>query len=131
MGAPRTIGRAELEILNYIHDHHPITVREVAAHFSRTRGHVRTTILNVMARLCRKRYLVRRKTGGIYRYSPSLPKGQVLRTLVRDFVQKTLGGSLSPFVAYLAQDADLDAADVAELKKVVRALDSRRPEGEP
>ncbi len=131
MTSRRTIGRAELEILNYIQDHHPITVREVADHFSQTRGHVRTTVLNVMARLCRKRYLTRRKTGGIYRYSPSLPKGQLLRTLVRDFVQKTLGGSLSPFVAYLAQDADLDEGDVAELKKLVRALESRRPGEEP
>ncbi len=131
MPSQPTIGRAELEIRNYINDHHPITVREVALHFSKTKGHVRTTVLNVMARLCQKRYLTRRKAGGIYHYSPRFPKGQLLRTLVRDFVQRTLGGSLSPFVAYLEQDADLDVEEVEELKKLVRELESRRPEGKP
>jgi predicted transcriptional regulator len=125
----RTIGRAELEILNYINDHHPIAVREVAGHFSRTRGHVRTTVLNVMARLCRKGYLTRRKAEGIFRYSPRFPKGQLLRSLVHDFVHRTLGGSLSPFVAYLAQDADLSAGDVEELKELARDLEHR--EGRP
>src|SRR3712207_5545463 len=64
-----SIGQAELEILLYIQDHHPVTVRQVAEHVSRTKGHVRTTVLNVMARLVRKRYLVRRKQEGVYVYS--------------------------------------------------------------
>ena len=118
-----------MEILQYINDHHPIAVGEVARHFSRTRGHVRTTVLNVMARLSQKGYLTRRKAGGIYRYSPRFPKGQLLRSLVRDFVHRTLGGSLSPFVAYLAQDADLSAAEVEELKELARELKPR--EGRP
>jgi predicted transcriptional regulator len=43
-----TIGNAELEILRFIHDHPGATVRDVARHFSKTHGHVRTTVLNVM-----------------------------------------------------------------------------------
>ena len=58
-----TIGQAELEILRYIQERHPVTVRQVADHVSETKGHVRTTVLNVMTRLVRKRYLVRRKQG--------------------------------------------------------------------
>src|SRR5579864_5534546 len=113
-----TIGRAELEILQYIQDHHPATVRDVAAHFARTKGHVRTTVLNVMGRLVAKRYLTRRKSRGIYQYSPRVPKPQFMRAMVRDFVERVLGGSLSPFVAFLAQDADLTDRDVAELKRL-------------
>src|SRR4051794_41919150 len=70
-----TIGQAELEILRYIQERHPVTVRQVADHVSETKGHVRTTVLNVMARLGRKRYLVRRKQGGGYQYSPRGPAG--------------------------------------------------------
>ena len=120
---PRGIGQAELELLTYVQDHHPVTVREVAEHFARTKGHVRTTTLNVMSRLVRKKYLTRRKSNGVYHYSPRVQKGELLRGLVRDFVEGALGGSLSPFVAYLAEDAQLTARDVAELKKLIGQLD--------
>src|SRR5688500_7033169 len=99
-GSPN-IGRAELEVLRYVAEHHPVSVREVAAHAAKTRGHVRTTVLNVMERLRKKGYLNRRKIDGIFRYAPSVPKSDLFRNLVRDFVEKTLGGSVSPFMAYL------------------------------
>lgn len=116
------IGRAEMEILQYISERHPVTVREVADHVAETKGHVRTTVLNIMERLRKKGYLTRRKAGGLFQYSPSVPKGEFLRNLVRDFVSKALGGSVSPFVAYLADEARLSDAEIAQLKKVVREL---------
>lgn len=123
------IGDAELEVLRYIQDHHPVTVAEVAAHFGRTRGHVRTTTLNVMRRLLAKRYLTRRKVNGVHRYSPRHTKPELLRGLVREFVERALGGSLSPFVAYLAEDAKLTDADRTELKKLIEALEPHGREG--
>jgi|SRR5581483_3433762 len=124
MASKPNIGRAEMAILNYVHRQNSVTVRDVAGHFSQTKGYVRTTVLNVMVRLCRKGYLQRKRaSGGVYRYSPRVPKRKLMRGLVRDFVEKTLGGSVSPFVAYLAEDANLSAEDVEELKAVVRGLD--------
>ena len=123
---PRPIGRAELEILNYIHDHHPVPVRQVADHVSSTKGHTRTTVLNVMARLCSKGYLSRKQVAGVYQYSPRVPKADLLRRLVGDFVDKALGGSLSPFVAYLSRDAKLSDEDLRQLKKLVGELDGRQ-----
>jgi len=38
---------------------------------------------------------------------------------------------VSPFVAYLSQDANLSAQEVEGLKKLVRELESRHPEGKP
>src|SRR5688500_20176667 len=95
------VGRAELEILHFVQDHHPVSVRDVADHFAETRGHVRTTILNVMERLRKKGFLTRRKVKGVYRYEPRVGKADLLQSLVRDFVEKTLGGSVLPFVGYL------------------------------
>src|SRR5438067_4321517 len=79
------IGRAELEVLRYIQDHHPITVREVGEHLTRTKGQTRTTALNMMERLRVKGHLKREKCEGVYHYSPCQPKPQLLRSLVRDF----------------------------------------------
>ena len=120
------IGRAEMDILHYVTEHHPVTVRQVADHISETKGHVRTTVLNIMERLRKKGYLRRRKQNGLFEYSPTLPRTDLLRNLVRDFVQKTLGGSVSPFVAFLSEERDVTDSELAELKRLVRELESEQ-----
>src|SRR3954454_7901130 len=95
------IGKAELEILHFVQDHHPATVRQVAEYFAKSRGLVRTTALNVMIRLHQKGFLTRKRVEGVYQFSPSISRGKLMRKLVREFVEGTLGGSVSPFVAYL------------------------------
>jgi predicted transcriptional regulator len=121
-----TIGREEMQVLRFVADNQPVSVREVADHLAIASGKARTTVLTVMERLRAKGYLVRRKKGGIYRYSPKRSQAEVLRSLVADFVRQALGGSVSPFVAYLAEDADLDDEQVQELGRLVAELESRR-----
>lgn len=122
------IGRAEMEVLNYIGEHHPISVGEVAEHFARTKGQVRTTLLNVMERLRDKGLLVRRKINGVFHYSPRIAKAEFVRTLIRNFIETSLGGSVSPFVAYLSEEARLSQAELAELKQLVRELEPEKKE---
>ena len=94
MVTPKNIGKGELEVLQYIHDHHPATVRQVADHFALSKGHVRTTVLNVMERLRRKGFLTRKKSGGAYHYSPKERKADFFHSMVDQFVQRALGGSV-------------------------------------
>ncbi len=122
------VGRAEMDVLRYVTDHHPVTVRQVADHVSETKGHVRTTVLNVMERLREKGYLARKKIDGVFHYSPRLPKEELLRSLVGDFVARALGGSLSPFVAYLAHEARLSESERSELRRLVQTLEARAGE---
>ena len=76
------IGRAELRVLEYVADHHPIPVAEVAKHFSQTAQLARTTILTVMEQLRRKGFLTRRKIGGIYHYAPKTSKSEILQAAI-------------------------------------------------
>jgi len=108
MGDPKApLGSTEIEILRYISDHHPISVGEVAAHVAQTTGQARTTILTIMERLRRKGHLTRKRVKGVYRYSPKIPKHDLLCGLVKDFVEKTLGGSVSPFAAFLSESCPI------------------------
>jgi predicted transcriptional regulator len=120
-----TIGREEMQILRHVADHCPVSVREVADHVAATSGKARTTVLTVMERLRKKGHLIRRMEEGVYRYSPKKSRAELLRGLVADFVRETLGGSVSPFVAYLADEADLDDEQVRELVRLVNELEAR------
>ena len=131
MRKPRYFSPAEWEMLQHIMEHHPIAVREVAAQFAPTHGYARTTVLTMMERLREKGYLTRRKEGGVNRYSPSEPKPDLMQGLVRDFVQKALGGSVSPFVAYLGTEARLNPEELNELKQLVQEWETRPEEPEP
>lgn len=59
-----------------------------------------------------------------------LSKAHLLQTLVSDFVEETLDGSLSPFVTYLTQQATLTQAQRNELKRLVEELGAQRKEAE-
>lgn len=119
------LGHLELDVLQYVGDHHPITVREVATHFAETSGQARTTLLTVMERLRAKGYLTRRKSGGVHRYTPTVAKPELLRRLVGDFVDDVLGGSVSPFFAYLTKSSLLNADEARKLEQLLKQIESR------
>ena len=102
---------------------------DVAEHVAQTTGQARTTILTIMERLRRKGHLTRKRVKGIYRYSPKIPKQDLLRGLVKDFVEKTLGGSVSPFVAFLSESGPISEGDLNTLKRVVRDMEDRQVGG--
>ncbi len=125
----KTLGRAELELLQHIAKDHPTTVRQVAEQWGEPNGLARTTILTMMDRLKEKGFLTRKKVENVYHYSPKQSIGNVLHDVVSDFVQGVLGGSLAPFTAYLNQANDLDPEELKQLRAMVRQLDQRaKPE---
>jgi Predicted transcriptional regulator len=131
MPKPESLGRVELEVLRLVAEHHPLSVREAADKLADTSGQARTTVLTVLERLRKKGYLTRRKTGGMNRYSPRVAMTHLVQSLIGDFVQGVLGGSVSPFVAYLGQRTELAPEELDELKRLVRELEQRdRREGD-
>jgi len=122
MMKPPNLGEQELEVLRYVTDHAPITVREVAEQFGEPRGLARTTILTVMERLRKKEFLHRLRTAGSFQYSPAIAKQDLMQNLVHDFVQRTLGGSLSPFMAYMADSGKLSDAELSDLKRIAESI---------
>lgn len=121
----RTLGELELDTLRFLSESGPLTVGEVAKMYGVPRGLARTTLLTVMERLRTKGYLVRRRVCGVYRYSPKLDQRDLLSGLVADFVEKSLGGSLSPFVTYLVDSGRLDPEQIDQLQRLVESLERK------
>jgi predicted transcriptional regulator len=122
----KAVGEQELSVLRYVAEHGPVTVGEVAERFGEAEGLARSTILTVMERLRKKGHLTRRKVEGVFQYSSPLPASELLRGMVGDFVERTLAGSLSPFVTYLAEAEDVSEEELQQLQDVVAQLQSRK-----
>lgn len=128
--AREALGPLELDVLRYVADHHPITVRDVAEHFAQTSGKARTTVLTVMERLRAKGYLARRKSAGGLQYSPKISKAELLDGLVGEFVEGVLGGSISPFIAYLAKTPKLKPAEAKRVEQLLRQFEACEKENQ-
>lgn len=126
-----TVGDQELEVLRFIADHAPISTGEVARQFGEPNNLARGTIIKVMERLHKKGYLTRRQDAGVFEYSPSVPKQELLQNLMQEFVEKTLKGSVSPVVAYLTNSRQVSDAELLELGRLVDELRVERSKKQP
>lgn len=123
-----TIGDRELALLQYLSQHGQAAVGEVAADFGAEHGLARSTVLTMMERLRNKAYLKRRKLDGVYRYDIATGPGEAMRGAVAGFVEKTLSGSVSPFVAWMAERGSVSDEELAQLEALVAQLQSQRKE---
>jgi predicted transcriptional regulator len=125
---PQTLGAQELVLLRHIADRGGATVGEVADTFGSPRKLARSTVLTMMERLRKKGFLNRRLVGGVYRYQARASSDELTRGAIRRFVDRNLGGSVAPFVAYLSEAAALTEAELKELEDVVARLQSAKKE---
>ena len=126
----KSIGDQELALLQHIAEHGDASVGEVVTAFGEPRGLARSTVLTMMERLRAKAYLKRKQVdGGVYRYTTTAQQDDVVRNAVGSFVEKTLQGSVSPFVAWMSQRTEVSDNELAELEALVATLQSKRKEG--
>jgi predicted transcriptional regulator len=120
------LGVQELEVLRFVSDRAPVTVGEVAREWGEPHGLARTTVLTMMERLRKKNFLTRepRERENTFEYRPAVQKADLMRSLVADFVERTLGGSLAPFVAYLNDARSLSPHEREALRRLVEEMDS-------
>lgn len=118
------LGKAEMDVLRFVAEHAPVTVREAANHLMQTKGHVRTTVLNTMERLRRKGFLSRKKVRGVFQYQPVKSKAELFQRLLKGFVESAFGGSHAPLVAYFAERGKMTPEELRMLQSIAARLDT-------
>ena len=121
-----SLGEQETEILRYISGHEGICVRDVADHFEKSKGLARTTIMTVMERLRTKGFLARDKVDGIFKYSAKIETETVMKGKVSEFIQKTLGGSVTPLINHFAGTKGLSESEIEKLRAIVAEFDKKK-----
>lgn len=122
----KAIGDRELALLKWVADHGPVSVGEASDTFGERNGLARSTVLTMMERLRQKGRLKRRREDGVYRYHSAQRREALLNGVVGQFVKNALGGSVSPFVAYLSEKQNVSAEELAQLEALVERLGSKR-----
>jgi predicted transcriptional regulator len=122
--ADNPIGEQELALLRHIADRGGASVAEAVESFGSSRSLARSTVLTMMERLRRKGHLGRRLAGGVYRYRAHTSSADLLKRAVGRFVERNLGGSLTPFLAYLSESTDVSDAELRELEDLVARLNA-------
>jgi predicted transcriptional regulator len=120
-----TFGSLERLILEYVSDKGAILARDVTAHFEKTTGRARTTVLTVMDRLREKGYLKREKLGGLVRYTCTISKADLMRQVIGTFVEDVLHGRVAPFVAYLTKSRKLTTDEIRKLERILKRLETK------
>ena len=111
----------ELEILKVLWDASPLPVREVRARLAEQSDRVLShssviTMLNIMVR---KGYLRRKKEGKSLFFSPKVAQKGVVGRIVGDLLDRVFDGSASAMVLNVIETADLDADEVAQLRRLI------------
>lgn len=117
-----------MALLRFLAERGPVSVGEAAEEYGAPRDLARSTVLTMMERLRAKGHLERELAGGVFRYSTAQPAAELMRGLVGQFVDRALGGSVSPFVSYLAEKGEVSESELAELERLVEQLQEKRRE---
>lgn len=120
------VSPAEMDVLREVMDHEPVTLRTVADLMTAKKGLALTTVQTLLVRLQTKGYVKRDQVDGVWQYSLNVVRPTLEKSLVDDFVENMLGGSLSPFFAYLNEKGSLAPAEQAALESLIQKIEKEQ-----
>jgi len=118
--ASTTLTGAELEIMHVVWSLERATVRDVYEALLKRRKVAYTSVMTVMKILEQKGHLKKKQVERAYVYQPARPRAQVLRGIVRDFVDRVFQGAAKPLLVHLVEDARLSGEDLAEIQRLLK-----------
>src|SRR3984893_14960211 len=115
-----TLTEQELEIMKIVWARELSTVRDVYETLLERRKIAYTTVMTMMKILEEKKYLKKTQEDRAYVYKPTKPKNQVIRGMVREFIDRVFNGSAEPLLVHLMEDDRLGKKDLDELARMIR-----------
>ena len=115
-----TLTPQELEIMKLVWQRGAATVRDIYEVLLARRKIAYTTVMTMMKILETKGYLKKRRRDRAFLYRPAHPKNQIIRGMIREFIDRVFNGSAEPLLLHLVKSHHLREKD---LQKIVRMLE--------
>jgi BlaI family penicillinase repressor len=114
-----TLTGQELELMKIVWQREAVTVRDVYEELLERRKIAYTTVMTGLKTLEQKGYLRATQQDRAYLYTPTKPKSQVIRGMVREFVDRVFNGSAEPLLVHLLEDNQLSESDLREISRMM------------
>ena len=122
MKKPQQISEAELQLLQLLWDESPLGATEIAERVPATRSWSLATVKTLLSRLLAKGAISAESEGRRFQYRPAVERETIAAGQADRLVDRLFGGRVSPLVAQLAEQREIDPDDLAELEALVRSL---------
>jgi predicted transcriptional regulator len=112
-----TLTPQELEIMKVVWQKGEATVRDVYEDLLERRKIAYTTVLTMLNVLETKGHLRKRQDDRAFVYKPTRPEAAVVRSMVREFVDRLFDGAAEPLVVHLLKDRHFTRKELEELAR--------------
>ena len=119
-GKKNVLTTQELEIMKIVWQRGNATVREVYEELLKSRKIAYTTVMTMLGILEQKGRLQKTARDRAYVYSPTEPQGQVVESMVHDFVERVFDGSAKPLLVHLAENKKISQKELDEISKLLK-----------
>jgi predicted transcriptional regulator len=111
----------ELDILKILWTDSPLAVREVRERLARDAGRplAHSSVITMLNIMHRKGFVRRKRDGKAFLFSPRIDRNCVTGQMMRDLMSRAFDGSAKAMVLNLLDVAELDADELAELRKLI------------
>ena len=122
---PIAISDAESRVMEVLWQQAPQTSEDIVASLLQPTGWHEKTIKTLLNRLLGKGAVSALKDGRRYLYSPLLQREEWQRLESRSLLDRVFGGKVAPLLAHFSQHEKLSTKDVAELRKLIEAIEKK------
>lgn len=114
-----TLTAHELELMKIVWRHDDgVTVRDVYEELRTQRTVAYTTVMTSLKTLEQKGHLKTTQQDRAFVYRPARPKHQVIKDMVRDFVNRVFNGASQPLVLHLLEDERITESELREITRM-------------
>jgi BlaI family penicillinase repressor len=120
-----SITDAESRVMDALWQQAPQSSEEIVALLAGPTGWHEKTIKTLLNRLLGKGAISAKKDGRRDLYSPELRREEWRRQESRSLLDRVFGGKVAPLLAHFSQHEELSAKDIAELRKLIDAIEKK------
>lgn len=120
------ISGAESQVMEALWDQSPRTAEEIATVVGPEQDWTEATVKTLLNRLLKKDAVAAERDGRRFLYRPLLSRDSYVQTESQGLLDRLFDGRLAPLVSHFSQQSQLSDEDIAELKRVIEALDHGR-----
>jgi predicted transcriptional regulator len=119
----------ELQVLGVLWEGGAMTARRVMEGLPDGKQRAYTTVLSVMQGMERKGLLVRKVDEVTHVWRPAVTRRQVMGPMMKNLVRNVFGGRPSEAMQQLLRGAEVDAEELAEIRRVLDEAQAKRGKG--